>query len=355
MIEKIPEALLFDVFGTVFDWRSTVVAFLYVTFQERLKVLSEEGNQQKHDADQVSNGDGNRVPKISGNAEIVEFPGEDFWKKFAVEWRGYYVEFVKKYGGESVRSTRESAFFQNQTTVDELHFSSLSSLLAKYNLDGFYDPSTTRSISQIWHYLKPWPDSAEGMSSLRNLTTVCTLSNGNVNLLKDLSKNGGVRFDLILSGQLFGRYKPDESVYVGACELLGIGDSFSWDFQGKAEVEKGSGTKEEKNEQEEIKKWKKSENGKVAMVAAHIKDLAAARSFGLKTIYIERPDEDNVARDEYKSKGENWVDMWIHEDEGGLLEVARKLKGLQKNHTVGSLDSEEVKRACEKFKTLNKE
>lgn len=67
------------------------------------------------------------------------------------------------------------------------------------------------------------------------------------------------------------------------------------------------------------------EPGEVAMVAAHLSDLKAARGCGFKTVYVEREREEawSLDSEEYKD-AKTWVDLWMKEGEGGFLEVARR-------------------------------
>jgi 2-haloacid dehalogenase len=109
--------------------------------------------------------------------------------------------------------------------------------------------------NRVWHRLKPWPDSVAGLTRLKKKFTIAPLSNGNVALLTDMAKNAGLPWDLILSAELAKHYKPDREVYMTAVELLGL------------------------------------QPGQVMMVAAHINDLNAARSFGLRTGFVHRPNE----------------------------------------------------------------
>jgi 2-haloacid dehalogenase len=82
---------------------------------------------------------------------------------------------------------------------------------------------------------------------------VCTLSNGNVSLLLDMARHAGLPWDTIFSAELFGHYKPDPEVYLGAARLLDLPPA------------------------------------QVLMVAAHPSDLRAAAACGLKTAYVPRP------------------------------------------------------------------
>jgi len=107
----------------------------------------------------------------------------------------------------------------------------------------------------VWHRLKPWPDSIAGLTRLKKKYIIAPLSNGNVSLLTDMAKNAGLPWDLILSAELAKHYKPDREAYLTAVDLLGL------------------------------------KPGEVMMAAAHSGDLTAARSFGLRTGFIYRPNE----------------------------------------------------------------
>ena len=93
------------------------------------------------------------------------------------------------------------------------------------------------------------------MARLRTEYLVAPLSNGHVALLVDMAKRAGLPWDLVLSAELVHAYKPDPATYLSAPELLGL------------------------------------DPGEVMMVAAHLDDLAAARSHGLRTAYVRRPFE----------------------------------------------------------------
>ena len=97
-------------------------------------------------------------------------------------------------------------------------------------------------------------------AALARRYTVATLSNGHVALLSGMAKRAGLRWDVVLSAELFRHYKPDRAVYTGAAALLGHSP------------------------------------GEVMMVAAHADDLEAARGAGLKTAYVHRPLEHGAGR-----------------------------------------------------------
>jgi 2-haloacid dehalogenase len=194
-------ALVFDVFGTVVDWRGGVA-------REVRRLL----------------------PRVDAEA-------------FADAWRGCYVPSMD-------RVRRGERAWAN---LDTLHRESLDGLLTEVGAEP--DEPTRVELVLAWHRLDPWPDSVAGLTRLRERYVLAPLSNGNVALLVDLAKRAGLPWDVVLSAELFGHYKPDAEVYDGAVRLLGL-------------------TPEQ-----------------VMMVAAHIGDLAAARRRGLRTAYVHRPDE----------------------------------------------------------------
>ncbi|EPS42359.1 hypothetical protein H072_3686 [Dactylellina haptotyla CBS 200.50] len=321
-LKILPEAFVFDVFGTVFDWRSTVTEHLEQAISQKLTSLDAIGAAPNK-------------PDLSTPASL-----RSFCETFAAEWRDSYKDFVRTLGTKGNNSTSNSnsgagsgpllsSSPDRYITIDTHHLRSLSSLLEKYSLTSLFTPAEVTQISKIWHALKSWEDSKPGIQELKQLAIVSTLSNGNVRLLVDLQRNSGVAFDMTLSGQLWRGYKPDRKVYVGACEVLGFGDEGAWE-------EDGDGDKDKMKRSLGEEKWRQQERGKVAMVAAHIGDLRAAKGCGLTTIYIERPGEDDEqdAIDKYVKNGEDWIDMWVTHAEGGILEVSKRLKELKAETSV---------------------
>jgi 2-haloacid dehalogenase len=200
------DALLFDVFGTVVDWRSSVVRD-----GERL------GEEKGLDVD---------------------------WAAFADAWREEYQP--------SMERVRQGEIpWRN---LDALHRESLEGLLDRFDVEGLSD-AEVEYLNRVWHRLDPWPDAIPGLRRLRSSYMVATLSNGHVRLLADMAKRAGIPWDLILSAELSGHYKPDEEAYLTAVDLLDVAP------------------------------------GRVAMVAAHERDLEASREAGLRTAYVHRPDE----------------------------------------------------------------
>ena len=145
------------------------------------------------------------------------------------------------------------------TKIDDLHRMILEDLLDRFGIGGLGETGVDQ-LNRAWHRLKPWPDAVEGLTRLKSRYTVATLSNGNVSLLTNMAKHSGLPWDVILSADLAGHYKPDPEVYLTAVDLLGL------------------------------------RPGELMMVAAHEGDLNAARSVGYRTAFVHRPLEYGPSR-----------------------------------------------------------
>lgn len=256
------KALLFDVFGTTVDWRSTVTRHLFQRCQQTL-----------YTADDCTP----RATKVK-----AESMTEEKWGEFAAEWRASYYAYTKSVVKNKVDKPK---------SIDEHHLDSLRELLQKWDLQGFWNDNTIREISLIWHSLDGWQDSSAGLAQLKKRYVVCTLSNGNVELLSDMAEHASLSWSHILSSAMFGTFKPDPRVYSGAANKLGL---------------------------------RVDECG---MVAAHLGDLQAAKAVGFKAVYVERAREEAWQKEEVeRASGEGWVDVWVKEELGGFEEVARRLK-----------------------------
>lgn len=165
------KALVFDVFGTVVDWRGTII---------------EEG-------------------KAWGIARGVDVD----WAQFADQWRNGYMPSMDK-----VRKGELP-----WTNLDHLHRALLEELLRKFQIEGLSDEEKDQ-WNRVWHRLKPWPDSVAGLLRLKKRYIIAPLSNGNVALLTDMAKHAGLPWDLILSAELAKHYKPDREAYLTAVSLL---------------------------------------------------------------------------------------------------------------------------------------
>lgn len=256
-----PKALVFDVFGTVVNWRKTVTSTLI--YSAGAKVSSSSRSAE------IPPGVYRRLVELT----------EKSWEEFAQQWRNSYKSFVKGYRpGEDP-----------WVDIDTHHHRSLVDLLQKWGLEGLYSEDEVEDLGKVWHFLDPWPDSAPGLKKLGTKMITSTLSNGNQSLLKDLNDHGNLGFQLLQSSEDFKAYKPHPSVYLGAAAKMAL------------------------------------DPGDVAMVACHLLDLKAARDCGLKTIYVERPQEEdwNPHEKEYLD-AKKWVDMWVNENDDGFIEVAKR-------------------------------
>jgi 2-haloacid dehalogenase len=213
-----PKALIFDVFGTVVDWRGSII---------------EQGTAW-------------------GKAKRVEID----WPSFADAWRAGY--------GPSMDKVRKGEL--PWTKLDDLHRMILDELLMEFRMMPALNEQEKDFLNRIWHRLKPWPDSVAGLTRLKKKFVIAPLSNGNVALLTNMAKHARLPWDAILSAELAKHYKPDREAYLTAVDLLGL----------KPE--------------------------EVMMVAAHVGDLNAARSFGLRTGFIHRPKEYGPSRQPDKAE-----------------------------------------------------
>ena len=165
------KALVFDVFGTVVDWRGSII---------------EEGSTW-------------------GKSKGLTVD----WSRFADRWRAGYAPSMDK-----VRKGELP-----WTNLDHLHRALLQELLNEFHIEGL-SADEKEHWNRVWHRLKPWPDSVAGLARLKVKYTIAPLSNGNVALLTDMAKNAGLPWDLILSAELARHYKPDREVYLTAVTLL---------------------------------------------------------------------------------------------------------------------------------------
>jgi 2-haloacid dehalogenase len=167
------KALVFDVFGTVVDWRGSII--------REARALARR-----------------RKLKLDAAA-------------FADAWRaGYRPAMARVRSGELP-----------WTKIDDLHRMILDSLLARFGLAGLGEEELAR-LNRVWHRLAPWPDARAGLAKLKRRHVIATLSNGNVALLTNMAKHARLPWDCILSAEVVRHYKPDPETYLGAADLLGV-------------------------------------------------------------------------------------------------------------------------------------
>ena len=192
------KVIAFDVFGTVVDWHGSV----------------------------------------KGEIEALH-PGID-GADFARAWRAGYqpamAEVMEK--GEWI-------------ILDVLHRRILDRVLPEFGLETMSE-SGRENLNRVWHRLTPWPDSVEGLTRLKSKFAVCSLSNGNNELLADMAENAGLPWTRILGAETFERYKPHPDTYLGVAREFDV------------------------------------EPNQVMLAAAHHGDLEHARNCGLHSAYIER-------------------------------------------------------------------
>ena len=165
------KALTFDVFGTVVDWRGSIIC---------------EG-------------------EAFGSAHGLDVD----WAQFADKWRAGY--------GPSMNRVRKGEL--PWLNIDALHRMILDELLDEFKITGLSEAEKDH-LNRVWHRLTPWPDAISGLQRLRERFIVAPLSNGNVALLTNMAKHAGLLWDCILSSELAKHYKPDPEVYQTAADLL---------------------------------------------------------------------------------------------------------------------------------------
>ena len=166
------KALAFDVFGTVVDWRSSII----------------------------------RDGKALGKAKGLNID----WAKFADRWRAGY--------GPAMSRVRKGEL--PWTKIDDLHRLILDDLLKEFNISNLSEQEKVH-FNNVWHRLDPWPDAVPGLARLKRKFLIATLSNGNTSLLANMAKWGKLPWDVVLSAEMAKHYKPDREVYLMAADYLG--------------------------------------------------------------------------------------------------------------------------------------
>jgi 2-haloacid dehalogenase len=167
------KALTFDVFGTVVDWRSSII----------------------------------REGQLLSARKGFEID----WGEFADNWRAGY--------GPAMNKVRNGEL--PWTKIDDLHRMILDELVIEHGLVELSEGELD-DFNRAWHRLSPWPDTVAGLNRLKTKYVIATLSNGNVALLTNMAKNAGLPWDAVLSAELAKHYKPDPEAYLTAADLLGL-------------------------------------------------------------------------------------------------------------------------------------
>ncbi len=199
------KVIFFDIFGTLVDWRTSLVNKL-----KRSNVFREK------------------------DVDIEEL---------VIYWRLEYQPILNKVNNKEIPWMK----------LDDLHLISLSNVLKKMNI--YLSEDKKRELVYFWHKLNPWKDTTKGLISLKKKFITSSLSNGNIELQKNLVKYANLKFNFIISAENFKKYKPDLSVYKRAAKII--------DFKPEECV----------------------------LVASHKNDLKAASEVGFLTVFLKRENE----------------------------------------------------------------
>jgi 2-haloacid dehalogenase len=167
---KPPRVLLFDVFGTLVDWRSSLIGIAVAT-----------------------------AARCGAHAD---------WAAIVDDWRRAYQPAMDEVRGGG----------RPWQDLDALQRETLAAVLGRHGAD--LPADAREELVAGWRKLAPWPDSRPGLDRLRRAHVTATLSNGHLALLADLLKFADLRLDVVLSAQLADGYKPDPQVYLTALRLL---------------------------------------------------------------------------------------------------------------------------------------
>jgi 2-haloacid dehalogenase len=159
------KALVFDTFGTVVDWRTSVT----------------------QEVEQLAKRNGLKVDAA----------------KFADAWRAGYAPSMP------------------WTKLDRLHRTTLDRLLIDFDIVGLSEAEID-ALNRAWHRLRPWPDAVTGLTRMKKTFIIAPLSNGNISLMTNLAKHAGLPWDCILGAELARHYKPDREVYQSAVDFLDL-------------------------------------------------------------------------------------------------------------------------------------
>jgi 2-haloacid dehalogenase len=173
MSRKQPVAIVFDTFGTVVDWRGSLIADLTAFGQQR--------------------GIAADWPALIDAWRASYHPSMDRVRKGELPW----------------------------TKLDDLHRASLDKLVVDFGIKGLTEQDLVH-INLGWHRLNGWPDSVPGLTRLKTRYVIGPLSNGNVSLLTYMAKHAKLPWDMVFGSDLFGHFKPDPETYLGVAKLMDL-------------------------------------------------------------------------------------------------------------------------------------
>jgi 2-haloacid dehalogenase len=173
MSGKPPLVIVFDTFGSVVDWRGSLIADL-TAFGQARGVTAD-------------------------------------WPALVDAWRAAYQPSMARVRNGEIPWTR----------LDDLHRASLDRLVAEFGIKGLTEQDLVH-INLGWHRLNAWPDSVPGLTRLKKGFVIGPLSNGNVSLLTNMAKHAGLPWDMIFGSDLFGHFKPDPETYLGVAKMMDL-------------------------------------------------------------------------------------------------------------------------------------
>ena len=168
-----PKALLFDVFGTLVDWRTSIA-------RESEQVLKPLG-------------------------VTVD------WLAFADAWRGEYQGAMDQVRDGHIPFCK----------LDILHRRNLDLIMPRFNISGVAE-NVLQYLNLAWHRLDAWSDVPPGMARLRRRHLLAPCSNGNISLMVDIARRNGIHWDAILGSEIAGDYKPKPRVYLASCAAFDL-------------------------------------------------------------------------------------------------------------------------------------
>jgi 2-haloacid dehalogenase len=166
------KALCFDVFGTVTDWRGSVIA------------------------------EGEAISARTG----IDVP----WGEFVNKWRidGYIASLIKIASGK-----------MDCIPTADIHRNKLLELLDEYKLTGL-SAEEVEDFNLAWNRIKAWEDAVEGLTLLKQDFMIMPFSNGDYRCMLDIAKHNDLPWDGIISADFFKKVKPDPTIYTDAAEML---------------------------------------------------------------------------------------------------------------------------------------
>jgi len=170
--EQRPAAYIFDVFGTIVDWRNSVAWVATNFFSSR-------------------------------NIEIDGLAFADFW-------RDQYVPAMAR-----IRSGN-----RGYVSLDQLHYENLLACLEHFDLQSNLSETECWALNTAWEQLDPWPDSQDGLKAIKRRGIIAPCSNGSIALMTRLARYGGLPWDCILGADIAQNYKPEPKVYHACCAAL---------------------------------------------------------------------------------------------------------------------------------------